>query len=292
MLEHQEGVGNVWSLETLRRWLAEKMGKTDVATLKQYVDLLPPYLTRRFISAKQDAVIVNGRVPDADANKLLPIVDELDKKLAALKAKYPGYTIAVTGLSVIAARNSATMIDKLSDGLTIEIVFVAAFIGLAFRSFIVMLTSILPGLFPIVLAGCLLWVSGLGLQFASVIALTVSFGLGLSATIHFLNRLQIEDIDPDPGRWGRARDHSRRTAVDFDVGGARLRAGDDGFFQPAVAAPVRMAERLRDDLGAGRRSAHTAADGHVPYQDRTPYRLAAIQPLAGRIGLSRTIPAA
>ena len=81
ILEHQEGVGNVWSLETLRRWLAEKAGKSDVATLKQYVDLLPPYLTRRFISAKQDAVIVNGRVPDADANKLLPIVDSLDKKL-------------------------------------------------------------------------------------------------------------------------------------------------------------------------------------------------------------------
>ena len=148
MLEHQQGVGNVWSVETLRRWLAEKTGKTDIATLKQYVDMLPPYLTRRFISAKQDAVIVNGRVPDADANKLLPIVDDLDRKLAALNAKYPGYTIAVTGLSVIAARNSAIMIDKLSDGLTIEIVFVAAFIGLAFRSFIVMLTSILPGLFP------------------------------------------------------------------------------------------------------------------------------------------------
>jgi predicted RND superfamily exporter protein len=40
----------------------------------------------------------------------------------------------------------------------------------------------------------------LGLQFASVIALTDSFGLGLSATIHFLNRLQIEDTDADdPG---------------------------------------------------------------------------------------------
>jgi uncharacterized protein len=198
ILEQQAGVGNVWSLETLRRWLAEKAGNADVATLKQYVDLLPPYLTRRFISAKQDAVIVNGRVPDADASKLLPIVDALDKKLTALTAKYPGYTIAPTGLSVIAARNSAIMIDKLSRGLTVEIIFVAAFIGLAFRSFIVMLTSILPGLFPIVLAGCLLWAVGLGLQFASVIALTVSFGLGLSATIHFLNRLQIEDTEPDP----------------------------------------------------------------------------------------------
>ena len=34
--------------------------------------------------------------------------------------------------------------------------------------------------------------TGEGLQFASVVALTVSFGLGLSATIHFLNRLRLE----------------------------------------------------------------------------------------------------
>ena len=198
LLEHQPGVGNVWSLETLREWLAEKMNKSDAATLKEYVDLLPPYLTRRFISAKQNAVIVSGRVPDNDASQLLPIVDSLDKKLDAVRQKNPGYKIAITGLSVIAARNSALMIDKLSNGLTIEIAFVAAFIGLAFRSPLVMLISVLPGLFPIVLAGSLLWLVGQGLQFASVVALTVSFGLGLSATIHFLNRLQIEDIDPDP----------------------------------------------------------------------------------------------
>jgi uncharacterized protein len=198
LLERQTGIGNVWSLDTLRRWLAEKLHKSDVETLKQYVDLLPPYLTRRFISAEQDAVIVSGRVPDSDASQLLPIVDRIDKQLNAVRAKYPAYKIGVTGLSVISARNSALMIDKLSDGLTIEIAFVAAFIGLAFWSPVVMLISILPGLFPIVLAGCMLLLTGQGLQFASVIALTVSFGLGLSATIHFLNRLQIEDIDPDP----------------------------------------------------------------------------------------------
>jgi len=87
------------------------------------------------------------------------------------------------------------MIDKLNRGLTIEFFFVAAFIGLAFRSFVVMLASILPGIFPVVAAGALLRLTGEGLQFASVVALTVSFGLGLSATIHFLNRLRLED-DP------------------------------------------------------------------------------------------------
>jgi uncharacterized protein len=44
-----------------------------------------------------------------------------------------------------------------------------------------------------VAAGALLWTLGDGLQFASVVALTVSFGLGMSATIHFLNRLRHEE---------------------------------------------------------------------------------------------------
>jgi len=199
ILEKEPGIGNVWSLETLRRWLAEKAGKSDVETLKQYVDLLPEHLVRRFISAEQDAVIVTGRVADLDASQILPLVEKIDGALDKVRAAHPGYEIAVTGLSAIAARNSASMIGKLNRGLTAEFVFVAAFIGLAFRSFPVTLMSILPGIFPVVFCGAILWLTGEGLQFASVVALTVSFGLGLSATIHFLNRLRLESgpgIDP------------------------------------------------------------------------------------------------
>jgi predicted RND superfamily exporter protein len=200
VVEKQAGVGNVWSLETLRRWLSEKIGKSDVDTLKQYVDVLPAHLVRRFIAAEQDAVIVTGRIPDIDASKLLPVVDELNATLNDVRAKYPGYSISVTGLAAIAARNSANMIHKLNLGLTLEFLLVAMFIGLVFRSFVVMFVSILPGIFPVVASGTLLWLLGQGLQFASVVALTVSFGLGLSATIHFLNRMRLEDVPgEDPG---------------------------------------------------------------------------------------------
>ena len=192
VLERQAGLGNVWSLETLRRWLAERAGITDVRVLKSYVDALPEHVTRRFIAAGEDAVVVTGRIPDLDASALLPVIDRLTQDLDPVRAAHPGTRISVTGLSAIAARNSAGMIAKLNRGLTVEIVFVAAFIGLAFRSGVAGLASILPGLFPVVAAGAVLWALGEGLQFASVVALTVSFGLGLSATIHFLNRLRLE----------------------------------------------------------------------------------------------------
>ena len=162
VIEKQAGVGNVWSLDSLRRWLAEKAGKTDIATLKQYVDVLPEHLTRRFISAEQDAVVVSGRIPDVDASQLLPVIEKLDKTLDGVRKMHPGFRISVTGLAAIAARNSASMIGKLNRALTIEIIFVAAFIGLAFRSFAVMFASILPGIFPVVLAGTVLWAMGEG----------------------------------------------------------------------------------------------------------------------------------
>ena len=104
--EHQAGVGNVWSLETLRRWLAEKAGKPDVATLKQYVDMLPEHLVRRFISADQHAVVVAGRVPDVDASRIRADRHRAGSRSSTpVRAQHPGYTIAVTGLSAIAARN-------------------------------------------------------------------------------------------------------------------------------------------------------------------------------------------
>src|SRR5215218_2656495 len=157
MVEKSAGVGNVWSLETLRRWLAEKAGANDVATLKEYVSVIPEHLVRRFISADQDAVVVSGRVPDLDSSDILPVVEKLDHGLDTVRKAHPGYEIAVTGLSAIAARNSANMISKLNHGLTIEFALVAVFIGLAFRSWVVMLACILPGIFPVVLSGTVLW---------------------------------------------------------------------------------------------------------------------------------------
>jgi predicted RND superfamily exporter protein len=201
-VESQAGVGNVWSLESLRQWLRQQAGITDTATLKQYVDVLPESVTRRFVAATEDAVVVSGRIPDIDANALLPRINALDAELDKVRAAHPGYSIAVTGLAVIAARNSASMIGNLSTGLTIEMAFIAVLLGLAFRSLFVAAIAVLPGLFPIVIAGAVLWWFAEGLQFASVVALTVAFGLALSATIHYLNRLRLEyrpDEDPAIG---------------------------------------------------------------------------------------------
>ena len=198
VLEKEAGLGNVWSLQSLRRWLAEA-GDDNIETVKKYVGLLPEHLVRRFISEDQNAVLVTARLPDIDASQILPVVEKIDHALDPVRQAHPGYEISVTGLPAIAARNSARMIEELDRKIFICVGVSAVLLALAFRSFSVGVISILPGLFPVMASGSLLWVMGSGLEFSSVVALIVIFGLGVDGLVHFLNRLSIEEqVSTDP----------------------------------------------------------------------------------------------
>ena len=267
IVEKQAGVGNVWSLETLRRWLAQKVGKSDVATLKP-ICRLSAEISGRAVHLEQTRTPWSSKAgcPISIPARLLPVVDALDKNLNAVRAAHPGYEIAVTGLAVIAAHNSAGMIEKLNRGLTIEIVFVAAFIGLAFRSFSVMLASHHAGSLP-----------GLHRRRRAV-------GAGPGAAIRqrrgadriLRPRPQRDDPLPQPiaargqarGRSGHRRrtgDNPRRPGADPDLDRARLRPGDDDLLAIAVAAALRLAELFRDADSADRRPFHSAADDHAAF---------------------------
>ena len=196
VLEKQAGLGNVWSLESLRRWLKEA-GDDSPETIKKYVGYLPEHLVRRFIAKEGNAVLVTGRLPDVDSSRILPVVEKIDRSLDPVRQAHPQFRISVTGLPAIAARNSARMISQLSESLPICVAFAAMLLALAFRSVFVGLVSLLPGLYPVVASGAIIQWSGGGLEFASVVALLVVFGLAIDALIHFFNRLSLEErVEP------------------------------------------------------------------------------------------------
>ncbi len=192
IMEKQSGVGNVWSVEMLRRWLvsADKPG-TDI--LKQYVGYFPKHLASRFIEKDGNSAVVTGRVPDLDIHQLLPVIDKIDAALDTVRKASPGYQVSLTGLSVISSRHSASMIRTLSLNLVFTILLVVGMLALVFRSPYLGLVILLPNLLPIFATATLLYFMGAGLQFASVIALTVAFGLSIDNAIHFTHRLVAEE---------------------------------------------------------------------------------------------------
>jgi len=232
ILERQAGLGNVWSLDSLRRWLAET-GDSSILTVQRYVKLLPTHLVRRFITEDETAVLVTARLPDIDASEILPVVEKIDRALDPVRERHPGYEISVTGLPAIAARNSATLISELTWGLVGDIFLVFIFLGLALRSLMVGVSSILPSLFPIFSTGAVLYYSGQGLQFASIVAITVAFSLAIDSTIHFLNRFRLEEQ--------RLADEAAAKEQDDDDGRYRLRGLPPDEEETAKPDPAREA---------------------------------------------------
>lgn len=196
-LEKAAGLGNVWSIESLRRWLREN-GDASIPNVQKYVGYLPEHLVRRFIAKEEDAVLVTGRLPDLDASEILPVVEKVDRALDPVRAAHPAYEISVTGLPALAARNSNRMITQLNEKIPLCVLLAGVILAIAFRSPFVGIISLLPGLFPVVTAGAVLWLVDGGLEFASVVALLVVFGLGVDALIHFMNRLRLEERAGEP----------------------------------------------------------------------------------------------
>jgi len=192
IMDGQADIGNVWSLDTMNRWLM-RSGEDARQYLEPYIDMLPEHLTRRFINPGENAALVTGRIVNLDAADTVPIVRALDQDLDGLRKAYPELSFEVTGLPVVAALQSDNMIRQLNSGLLIAIVLVVAMIGVAFRSVTMMAISIAPNLFPLVATGAVLYAFGGGLEYSSVIAFTVAFGLAVDDTIHFLNRLSVEE---------------------------------------------------------------------------------------------------
>ena len=191
-VEEEKQIGNVWSIEMLRRWL-EKSGQADIENLKKFMGLLPGHLVKRFVTQDEKTIVITGRVKDINANELLPVVNRIEASLDKIRRMHPDYDISTTGLAAVAARYSNEMITALNYGLISTVFVVVILMSFIFRSLMIGLVSFIPNIFPIFAAGACLYYAGMDMQFASVVALTVAFGLAVDDTIHYLHRMQIED---------------------------------------------------------------------------------------------------
>jgi hypothetical protein len=90
--------------------------------------MLTEHLTRRFIAARGDAVVVTGRIPDIDSSELCQWWSVSTRRCS--RPRRPSrLRVSVTGLAAIAATQQRRHDRQAQSRATIESVFVAAFIG-------------------------------------------------------------------------------------------------------------------------------------------------------------------
>jgi len=154
--------------------------------------LAPRDLVRRFLREDLRRALVIARVKDEGTRMHMPVFEQIERRLRELEAKHPGIQLRLTGTVVVASRNINRMIIDMAPSLGWGAVVIFGTMTVCFRSLRLGLISILPNVFPMLVASSVLVLTGQSLQLTSVIVFSICLGIAVDDTIHFLNRFQRE----------------------------------------------------------------------------------------------------
>ncbi|QNF35924.1 MMPL family transporter [Adhaeribacter swui] len=98
----------------------------------------------------------------------------------------------LTGSSVLLDKNNDTLTRDLMEGLLLDILFIGAIVGFMFRSWKMIVITLLPNILPILLIGAFMGVADINLKVSTSIIFTIALGIAIDDTIHFISKLKLE----------------------------------------------------------------------------------------------------
>lgn len=102
------------------------------------------------------------------------------------------YHVTLTGASIIFLRGTSYLIKNLIVSLLLAIVVIAVIMALLFRSTAMVLVSLLPNLFPLLMTAGIMGYFGIPLKPSTILVFSIAFGISVDDTIHFLAKYRQE----------------------------------------------------------------------------------------------------
>ncbi len=130
---------------------------------------------------------------DIPTERIEEIEEELLKEIDKL---FPTdrYQVKLTGKSLLYLKGTHYLIRNLIISLSLAILLIALFMAYMFRSFKMIVISLLPNLLPLIITAGVMGFSGIPLKPSTILVFSIAFGISVDDTIHFLAKYRQELI--------------------------------------------------------------------------------------------------
>lgn len=98
----------------------------------------------------------------------------------------------LTGTGHLLDRNMSQLSRSLFWGLGLAVGIVSILMGILFRSVKMVIIAMIPNILPLVMLGAMLGFAGVELKVSTALVFTISFGIAVDDTIHFMSKLKLE----------------------------------------------------------------------------------------------------
>ena len=150
-------------------------------------------LMQNYVDSTAQFNRVTTFMKDIPTDRIEEIEDDLLKEIDRI---FPPerYHVKLTGKALLYLKGTHYLIRNLIISLSLAILLIAVFMAYMFRSFKMIVISLIPNLLPLIITAGVMGFSGIPLKPSTILVFSIAFGISVDDTIHFLAKYRQELI--------------------------------------------------------------------------------------------------
>ena len=162
--------------------------------LNSLIEKAKPFLqtkaVRTLINKTQTHARFSGRIKDKGSYAVSLKNNDFEKFVRQSDFKF--IQTRITGSSDLIDKSNEYLTENMLEGLSLDIIVLMLIIGIIFKSWRMMLISVIPNIIPLFLiAGIMGW-AGIEMKVTISIIFSIAFGIAVDDTLHLISRLKVE----------------------------------------------------------------------------------------------------
>ena len=134
---------------------------------------------------------ITAFMKDIGTDKMAKIEDHLWPQIHKIFPE-DRYDVTMTGKALIFQKGTSYLVNNLIVSLSLAILLIALLMAWMFRSFRMILVSLVPNLLPLVVTAGMMGFLGVPIKPSTILVFSIAFGISVDDTIHFLAKYRQE----------------------------------------------------------------------------------------------------
>jgi predicted RND superfamily exporter protein len=148
-------------------------------------------LLQNFVDSTGQYARITTFMKDIGTDKMERIEENLQTKIDKVFPKEK-YDVIMTGKAFVFQKGTKYLVKNLAISLSLAIFLIALFMAYMFRSFKMILVSLIPNLLPLIITAGLMGYLGVPIKPSTILVFSIAFGISVDDTIHFLAKYRQE----------------------------------------------------------------------------------------------------
>ena len=148
-------------------------------------------LFKNFADSTGQYARITTFMKDIGTDKMERIEENIQNKINNVFPKNQ-FEVTMTGKALVFQKGTKYLVKNLAISLTLAIFLISLFMAYMFRSFRMIIVSLIPNLLPLVITAGLMGYLGVPIKPSTILVFSIAFGISVDDTIHFLAKYRQE----------------------------------------------------------------------------------------------------